>query len=501
MKLAEIVRAVNPLAVEGPLDHEITGIAYDSRRVMPGNLFVAVRGERTDGHRFVEAAIDRGAAAVLLERDAGMSPRATRIKVSDTRRTMALVSAQFYQHPSQQLKVVGVTGTNGKTTTAFMVRSILEQAGLASGLLGTVQYQIGHRIIPAARTTPESVEIQEMMSQMLRAGCRAVSMEVSSHALDQHRVDSVDFDVAVFTNLSQDHLDYHGTMQNYFEAKAKLFSALGTLRKKGRAVVNADSPYGRQLIARLGGEHAVLSYGVSSEAIIRAEDVRVSSEGTYFVARTPRELGGSIAVSLPLIGRYNVSNALAAMGAALALGIDLPTIERALAGLKPVPGRLELVEVAQPFRVYIDYAHTAEALRNVLLTVGELTRGRLIVVFGCGGDRDKGKRKPMGQVACELADFSILTSDNPRSEDPREILREIESGFGPDARNRYQVIVDRREAIERALDIARPGDAVVVAGKGHEMYQEFADTVVPFNDRQVVEEYFGRSEFRWTPCA
>lgn len=498
MKLAEIVKTMKPLAVEGPLDHDITGITYDSRRVMPGNLFVAVRGERTDGHRFVEAAIDRGASAVLLERDAGFNPRATRIKVADTRRTMALASAQFYNHPSQQLKVAGVTGTNGKTTTAFMIQSVMESAGVSAGLLGTVQYQIGLRVIPAARTTPESVEIQEMMSQMLRAGCGGVSMEVSSHALDQSRVAGVDFDVAVFTNLSHDHLDYHHTMENYFEAKAKLFSALGTLRKAGRAVVNADDAYGRELIKRLGGEDAVLSYGVSSAASIRAEDVRVSADGSYFVACTPR---GRIPISLPLIGRYNVSNALAAIGAGLVLGFDLPTIERGLAGLRPVPGRLEVVDVGEEFKVYIDYAHTADALRNVLLTVGELTRGRLIVVFGCGGDRDKGKRKPMGQAACELADFSILTSDNPRTEDPREILRQIEQGFPPSARGHYQVIEDRREAIERALDIARAGDSVLIAGKGHETYQEFADIVVPFNDRQVVEEFFSGGMTRWNRCA
>ena len=289
MKLAEIVKTVKPLAVVGTLDQEITGITCDSRRVMPGNLFVAVRGGRTDGHRFVEAAIDRGASAVVLERDAASNPRATRIKVRDARRSMAQASAHFYNHPSQGLKVVGITGTNGKTTTAFMVRAIMEAAGIPCGLLGTVQYQIGQRVIPASRTTPDSVEIQDMMSQMLRAGCGSVSMEVSSHALDQQRVAEVDFDVAVFTNLSQDHLDYHGTMEDYFKSKTRLFSALGTVRKAGCAVVNADNAYGSELIKRLGGDHAVLSYGVSSAAVIRAEDVCVSAEGSYFVVHTPRD--------------------------------------------------------------------------------------------------------------------------------------------------------------------------------------------------------------------
>jgi UDP-N-acetylmuramoyl-L-alanyl-D-glutamate--2,6-diaminopimelate ligase len=497
MNLAEIVKTVKPLAVEGTLDREITGITCDSRRVMPGNLFVAVRGERTDGHRFMDAAIDRGASAIVLESDASFRRRVTRIKVSDARRSMAQASAQFYNHPSQGLKVVGITGTNGKTTTAFMVRAIMEAAGFPCGLLGTVQYQIGQRVIPASRTTPESVEIQDMMSQMLRVGCGGVSMEVSSHALDQSRVAEVDFDVAVFTNLSQDHLDYHGTMENYFESKVKLFSALGTVRKAGRAMVNADNAYGRELIKRLGGDHAVVSYGVSSAAVVCAEDVRVSAEGSYFVVNAPP---GSIPMSLPLIGRYNVSNALAAISATLALGIDLQIIERALARFRPVPGRVERINTKEGYAVFVDYAHTADALRNVLVTLSELTRGRLIVVFGCGGDRDKGKRKAMGQAAAELADFSILTSDNPRTEDPREILRQIEEGFWASTVRRYQVIEDRREAIERALDIARPGDTVLIAGKGHEAYQEFADTVVPFNDRLVVEEYSNLSGTRWKPC-
>jgi UDP-N-acetylmuramoyl-L-alanyl-D-glutamate--2,6-diaminopimelate ligase len=498
MKLAEVVKTVDSLTVVGRLDQEITGITYDSRRVMPGHIFVAMRGERTDGHRFVEAAIDRGAAAIVLERDTSFNPRATRIKVSDARRSMARASAQFYHHPSQNLKVVGITGTNGKTTTAFMVRAIMEAAGIPCGLLGTVQYQIGQRVIPAERTTPESVEIQEMMSEMLRVGCGGVSMEVSSHALDQSRVAEVDFDVALFTNLSQDHLDYHGTMEDYFESKVRLFSALGTVRKAGRAVVNADDAYGRELIERLGGDHAVVSYGVSSAAIIRAEDVCVSAEGSSFAVHTPR---GSISVSLPLIGRYNVSNALAAIGASYALGIDLPTAESALAQFRAVPGRIEKLDIPENFKIFVDYAHTAEALRNVLSTLAELTRGRVIVVFGCGGDRDQGKRKPMGQVACELADYSILTTDNPRTEDPREILKQVEESFTSTGCGRYQVLEDRREAIERALDIARPGDTVLIAGKGHETYQEFADTVVPFSDRQVVEEYFSLSRTRWKPCA
>lgn len=498
MKLNELIQTVSPLAVDGPLDHEITGITYDSRRVMPGNLFVAMRGVRTDGQRFVESAIDRGASAVVLEGESSFNPRATRIRVADARRSLALASAQFYNHPSQQLKVVGVTGTNGKTTTAFMVKAVMEAAGMSAGLMGTVQYEIGARVIPASRTTPESVEIQDMMSQMRREGCAGVAMEVSSHALELRRVDGVEFDVVIFTNLSQDHLDYHGTMENYFTAKTKLFTSRSATGKACQAVVNADDEYGRRLIVRLGGENAVLTYGVSNNAVIQAHDVRMSTDGTYFVVRTPR---GSRSITLPVIGRYNVTNALAAIAAGISLGINLETIERALATLRQVPGRLERVNADGAFRVYVDYAHTADALRNVLVTTSELTRGRLIVVFGCGGDRDKGKREPMGRVACELADLSVLTSDNPRTEDPREILQQIEAGFPAGEQNRCMVIEDRREAIERALDIAKPDDTVLIAGKGHETYQEFANTVVPFNDRQIVEEYFTNLGRRWKQCA
>jgi len=498
MKLSEIIHPVRTLAVEGSLDRDITGITCDSRCVRPGNLFVAVRGARTDGHQYVEAAIDRGAAAVVMEDDGVFDLHVTRIRVADARHVMALASAQFYHHPSQHLQVVGITGTNGKTTTAFMVKAILEAAGVSTGLLGTVQYVIGKRVIPAMRTTPESVEIQMMMSQMLQAGCGAVSMEVSSHALDQHRVDGVDFDVAVFTNLTQDHLDYHGTMENYFDAKARLFTTLGMIEKKGRAVINVDDPYGRRLLALLGRTDRVLSYGMATDAVVRAKDVRISADGSYFVVCTPL---GEMALSFPMIGRHNISNALAAIATGVALGMDLAVIERSLTHLPSVPGRLERVNVGEGFHVFVDYAHTEDALRNVLTTVSDLTKGRLIVVFGCGGNRDKGKRQPMGEAACEWADFSILTSDNPRREEPQAILAEIAEGFGANGQRRYQIVEDRREAIERALDIAREGDTVLIAGKGHETYQEFADTVVPFNDREVVERYFEQFGFRWKRCA
>ena len=489
MKLTDLIGNVEPLTVEGSLDREITGIAYDSRRVMPGNLFVAVRGVQTDGHRYVDMAIERGAAAVVFEQDCCLSPRATRIKVRDARRTMALAADNFYQHPSQKLKVVGITGTNGKTTTAFMVKAILEKAGLKTGLLGTVRYEIGERMIPSDRTTPESVDVQEMFSQMLKEHCGAAVMEVSSHALAQSRVAGVDFDVGIFTNLSRDHFDYHGTMDNYFSAKQKLFTGLGKLHKAGRAVVNADDEYGRRLVASLGGDHAVVTYGVLDDETIQALDVRVSADGTYFVVRTPQ---GSRPVHVPLVGRYNVYNALAAISAGLTLGIELAVIEKALAEMKTVPGRLESVPTKRGLRVLVDYAHTEDALENVLSTVHELTKGRLITVFGCGGDRDQGKRAPMGRVASRYSNPAIITSDNPRTEDPREILKQVEDGVPSEAKDRCLVIEDRREAIERALDMAQPGDTVLIAGKGHENYQIIGNTHVPFCDREIVEEWSAR---------
>jgi UDP-N-acetylmuramoyl-L-alanyl-D-glutamate--2,6-diaminopimelate ligase len=498
MKLEQIVREVHPLKVEGPLDREITGITCDSRRVLPGNLFVAVRGVRTDGHGFVDAAIDRGAIAVLCEREISLSPRATRIRVEDSRRSLGIAAAAFYRHPSQQLRVIGVTGTNGKTTTTFLSKHILESSGIATGLIGTVQYEIGGRIIPAARTTPESLEIQSMMKQMLDADCGAVTMEVSSHALAQHRVEGVDFDVAVFTNLSVEHLDYHGTMDEYFGAKRKLFARLGAILKDGQAVLNLDDAYGQKLAKFVGNRRAIYTYAIENDAAVMATDIRLQENRTRFTLLTTA-WGAHQDVVLPLLGRHNVYNALAATSAALALGMDLDTICGALATFSGVPGRLQSIEVGQPFRVFVDYAHTNDALRNALLAIREIARGRVLVVFGCGGDRDRTKRPLMGRVASELADFVFLTSDNPRTEEPLEIIREIESGI--EAPHRYQVIVDRREAIERALDIARPGDAVLVAGKGHETYQEFADVVVPFDDRQVILDYFNEVPRGWASCA
>ncbi len=487
MQLAALIKPIAPLAIDGSLDRDVTAICYDSRRVTQGSVFVALPGENTDGHRFVEAAIERGAAAVIVTRNGIPHGRTTLVRVADPRRALAELASEFHGHPATKLKMVGITGTNGKTTVAFMAKQILQAAGQKAGLIGTVRYEIGDRTIPANRTTPQALELQEMLAQMIRADSKACSMEVSSHALDQKRVLGIDFDAAVFTNLTQDHLDYHKTMDAYFDAKLTLFRSLGQRQKQSFAVVNADDPRASRVAESLAPFVRCLTFGIARNSDIRAREVSLSVGGSKFSAETP---GGRSKINLPLIGRHNVSNALAAIGVGLGFGIPLETISAALEQLRRVPGRLETITEGQPFRVFVDYAHTDDAVRNVLTTLRELKPKRLIIVFGAGGSRDTKKRALMGRAANDGADISILTSDNPRKEDPREIIRMIESGFSD--KKKFEVIVDRRQAIERALKMAEAGDIVLLAGKGHETVQEYADTIVPFDDREVAREILVR---------
>jgi UDP-N-acetylmuramoyl-L-alanyl-D-glutamate--2,6-diaminopimelate ligase len=492
MELKQLLRELDVLSVEGTVDREVSGIAYDSRRITPGMVFVAIPGQKTDGHEFVDAAIDRGATAVICERNGIFAQRATKIKVADVREALARVATSYYGKPSSKLKVIGVTGTNGKTTVSFMVKAILEAAGIKTGLMGTVHYEIGDRVIPAQRTTPESLEVQQMMSQMVRAGCGACVMEVSSHALEQKRVQGIEFDVAIFTNLTRDHLDFHKTMENYFAAKQKLFASLGGGNKKAAAVINIDDDFG----ARLSGQTNVeveLTYGLQSAARLRAAKIQLSAEGSKFTVETPER---NFACRLPLIGRHNIYNALAAAGAGLALGIDVLHVQAALNAITPVPGRLEKVLAGQPFGVFVDYAHTDDALKNVLSTLREITKGRVLVAFGCGGNRDAGKRAKMGKIAAELADFTIITSDNPRKEQPEKIAAQIEEGFRAVRQDKYRVELDRKRAIHEIISQAKKGDSVLIAGKGHETYQEFEDTVVPFDDRAHAREALEALGFR-----
>jgi UDP-N-acetylmuramoyl-L-alanyl-D-glutamate--2,6-diaminopimelate ligase len=479
MQLKEISRAVQPLRVEGGLDREITGITCDSRQVMPGMIFVAVPGAHVDGHDFIPNAIDRGATAIICERNGFVSPRATKLKVADIRAALAQAAATYYGHPARRLKVIGVTGTNGKTTVAFMIKHILEAAGTKTGLIGTVRYEIGDRVVPAQRTTPDALDIQRLMGHMVNAHLQACVMEVSSHALDQQRVGEIEYDVTVFTNLTQDHLDYHGTMEKYFAAKQKLFTPKAHGSKRSAQVINIDDAYGVRLW-RDGAAEVKLTYALHERANIRATRIQLSKDSTRFQVETPQ---GSFPCVLPLIGRHNIYNSLAAIGTALALDVPLQTLQTALGAVAPVPGRLESIAAGQPFGVYVDYAHTDDALRNVLTTLREMTPGRLLLVFGCGGNRDAGKRPKMGAVAAELASYSIITSDNPRHESPEAIARQIETGYCTVRADGYTLELDRRRAIHEIIRLAGKGDTVLVAGKGHETYQEFEGTVVPFDDR------------------
>lgn len=484
MQLKDLVEQLAPLKTQGPLDRAISGVSYDSRRVSPGMVFVAVPGQIADGYDFVMDAIARGAVAVVCEKNGFVQSSASVIKVSDAREALGRAAAAFYQHPSSKLKVVGITGTNGKTTVAFMVKSMFEAAGIKTGLIGTIHHEIGNRVIPAQRTTPEAVEIQQMMASMVRNDCQACVMEVSSHALDQKRICGVEFDVAIFTNLTQDHLDYHETMESYFQAKEKLFTGLRASAKPGAAVINIDDSYGQRLTRSVNPE-IVLSYGLASAAKIRATNIELSRDATRLQVELP---DGNFGCRLPLIGRHNVYNALAAVGAGAALKLEKTTMQAALNQFKPVRGRLERVELGQPFGVVVDYAHTDDALRNVLTTLREITPGRLLLTFGCGGSRDTTKRAKMGRVAAELADFTLITSDNPRKEPPAKIAEQIVQGFPERRREACRVELDRRRAIQQLLGMARPGDTVLIAGKGHETYQEFEDTVVPFDDRIQAQE-------------
>jgi len=480
MQLKTLLAATPVRQIFGSVDRPVENIAYDSRRVQRHTMFVALRGEKADGHRFIGHAIDKGASVIVAEHEQ-KDQRVTSLLVENSRSALADFSAAFYGQPARRLKLAAVTGTNGKTTTTFLIKHICENAGLPSGLIGTVRYEIGERILPAIRTTPESLDLQELLAQMANAGCKAAAMEVSSHALAQERTRGLEWNVAVFTNLTQDHLDFHGTMQNYFEAKAKLFSGLANQKQKKKpvAIVNIDDRYGQLLLGKIDKSIAVVTYGVGMRADFRASNYRAEFTGTSYQLDAR---GKSYLVRLPLIGRFNVTNSIAALAAADALGINLRNAVLSIAKAPQVPGRLELVPAKRQFQVFVDYAHTPDALGNVLKTLRELQPNRLIAVFGCGGDRDRQKRPVMAEMVDRLADYSIITSDNPRKEAPDAIIDEIETGFRS---NRYEKVVDRTEAINRAVALAGPRDIVLIAGKGHENYQEFADYTIPFDDIQV----------------
>ena len=480
MKLNELLRGVDIKAASSfPLgqDIEIKGISSDSKTSGKDYLFIAVSGTTFDGHRFANEAAEKGAVAVVLEKDTSLSDGVAKIFVRDSRSAVPIVANNFFGRPVDKLTCVGITGTNGKTTISYLMDSIASAAGHKAGVIGTISYRIGERVIPATNTTPGPVELYSFMDEMVRNNSDYLVMEVSSHALDQNRVGGIDFSAAIFTNLTGDHLDYHKTFEGYFKAKARLFEGLND---RAYAVINIDDEWGKKLRGISKGR--VVTYGTGLVADYLASDIGLSLDGTKFVINYPK---GSVEINSKLIGMHNVYNMTAAAACGMSLGFSSAEVKRGLESLKFVPGRLEPVDCGQPFKIFVDYAHTDDALYNVLSALKPLIDNKVIVVFGCGGDRDRTKRPRMGKVASEMADLAIITSDNPRSEDPKAITDEIAAGI---SKKNYKVILDRMRAIEEAIAMAKEGDCVLIAGKGHEAYQILKNTTVAFDDREAAKK-------------
>ncbi|WP_438482165.1 UDP-N-acetylmuramoyl-L-alanyl-D-glutamate--2,6-diaminopimelate ligase [Oleiharenicola lentus] len=471
------------VASKGDLERPISGLAMDSRRVMAGNIFFALPGRRADGHSYIDEAISRGAVAIVAEKiPAGTATRVTYIQVANTRRALAKVSQRFFGFPDKSLDLVGVTGTNGKTTVASLVKHLLSTQTQRVGLIGTINYDLGNRVVPSYRSTPEALDLYGMLAQMRDAGCRQAAVEISSHGIDQDRVLGLQLGVAVFTNLTRDHLDCHQTFDAYFDVKARLFNGANGHAPRA-AAINIDDACGAKLAAETPAGIKVVTFGESPAANVRAENVRLNFTNTQLRLVWPE---GALEIESPFIGRYNVSNLLAAFAACYALGRDPLVIAARLKSFAGVAGRMERIDEGQGYNVLVDYAHTDDALRNALGMVRAVTPGRLFVVFGCGGNRDRAKRSLMTGVVQEFADHAWATADNPRSEAVTQIFEDMKTGVSQPAKITFAE--DRRRAISLALAEAREGDCVVITGKGHETYQEFAGTIVPFDDRQVVRE-------------
>lgn len=495
MTLATLLQAlegqVKILDRHGNLNVSVRAITDDSRAVSAESLFVAAKGERVDGHEFIPEAKRRG-MLVLVSQQPVREVSLPFVRVDDSRKALGLLGSRFYGDPSSHIRMIGVTGTNGKTTTTYVCKALLETLGRPVGLIGTVVYQIGERTIPATHTTPGSLELQQLLAKMVAGGCTTAVMEVSSHALAQDRTSGCEFDVAVFSNLTQDHLDFHKTMEGYFLAKLRLFTGLTRgLKANKRAIINIDDPYGNRIVEQ--SPAPVWTYALKAKADLRAEAVRLSLQGTNFTAATPV---GSFPIESQLVGEHNVYNLLAAIGVALHEGATPAQICEAVTKIMNVPGRFERVIAGQPFTVAVDYAHTEDALVRLLTAAQALKTGRIITVFGCGGDRDRGKRPKMGAAAVRYSDVVLLTSDNPRTEDPLSILEQVEVGVIEALRQRpdvqYRKVPDRREAIEEAVREARSADMVLIAGKGHEDYQIIGTKKVHFDDREVARDAIER---------
>jgi len=474
MDIERVIAALAPVDVLGRAPVEIADLAYDARDATAGSLFFCVPGSRADGHDFAATAVANGAVALVVQRP--LELEVPQVVVQDARRAMGVAADEFFGRPTQELELAGVTGTNGKTTTAFLLYSILAAGGRRPGLLGTIESRVGGERRPALRTTPEAIDLQRSFREMLDGGDRSCALEATSHGSELGRLDRVRFSALVFTNLTQDHLDFHGTIERYFDAKRRLFTEEGP-----PAAINVGDPYGRRLAEELQGHDRLVTFGFADDAELRPESLDLGPRGARFTA-------DGLELETRLRGRFNVENVLGAVAAARLLGIEDEAIARGVRELRGVPGRFEAVDEGQPFAVLVDYAHTPDSLENVLRTARDLAQNRLICVFGCGGDRDRGKRPLMGRIASELADLAIVTSDNPRSEEPDAIIGEIVAGAAGDV----EVEPDRREAIARAIDAAEEGDVVLIAGKGHEQGQQFADRTVPFDDRDVAREALRR---------
>lgn len=482
MRLSDLLTGVDFQYQQGSDDVNISMLHYDSRKILPGGLFLCLPGQLTDGHVFIEQAVKNGAVAVVVERGVPVQLGITCVKTTNARKTMARIAANFYDHPSTQLRVVGITGTNGKTTVSHLIQIILEEYGAKTGILGTLYARIDKWQKEYGHTTPESVEVQEFLDMVRQMSGQWAIMEVSSHALEQFRVEEIDFNVAVFTNLTQDHLDYHGTMEEYARAKSKLFSMIPAVPGYF-CIINGDDPSCSLFTSVCSASY--YTYGINNEADVRAVDVDTSLKGTRFMVKTAHK---SFPIEMSLIGTFSVYNALAAIAFALAQEIPVEVIQKALHKVWGVPGRFEQVETGGDFTVIVDYAHTPDGLENILKTSRELAENRLIVVFGCGGDRDRSKRPLMGGIAGKYSDYCIVTSDNPRNEDPQKIISDIIPGLETVPGSQYVVIPDRREAIRHAIQMACPHDLVIIAGKGHENYQLIKGEKLKFDDRQVARE-------------
>lgn len=480
MQLKEMLYQMPYSIIQGSDTIEIHAPIYDSRKVEQNDLFVCISGFQTDGHQYIPMAIKKGASAILVEHAVPDIPNhVTVIQTKNSRQTLALLSANFYHHPAKHMHMIGVTGTNGKTSITYLIRSVLVQAGKKTGVIGTIENRIGEQVIPTERTTPESLELQALLDNMRTENVTDVMMEVSSHSLDLHRVDGIDYDIGIFTNLTQDHLDYHKTMENYKIAKSLLFARSKT------SIINLDDAAGEFMRSAAKGN--VLTYAIEKPADLQATEIKIDAQGTRFILWYQQK---QYAFSLHTPGRFSVYNALAAIGACLTLGISMDIILNGISNNTGIAGRFQTIRSKKGVQAVVDYAHTPDGLENVLKTAQEFTKGKIIAVFGCGGDRDKTKRPIMGRIAGNYAGYCIITSDNPRTEDPEQILADVEKGT-KETNCPYEKQVDRRIAIQRAVALAEAGDVILIAGKGHETYQIFPDKTIHFDDVEEVRNAFG----------